>query len=78
MAWTDVPLPFDEGAVRVHLSAHWDAETGWRLHVWSLTAQEALSTPDSARACPTASYVHLSTAELLDVIDAEAARRRGF
>lgn len=72
------PQLFDLPAVELHASIHWHESTGWRLSVWSITSTESIGLPDEMRAAPSASYTHLTLAELLDVLDAEAHRRRGF
>lgn len=71
-------LDVDGPAVSIGGSIHWNENTGWRLSVWSLSATESLGVPDEERAAPASSYERLTLLELLDVLDAEAHRRRGF
>lgn len=71
-------LEVDGPAVSVGISIYWNEGTGWRASFWSISDQESVGMPDEMRSCPTTAYDRLTLHELLDVIDAEASRRRGF
>lgn len=76
-AVTEPVLPLGV-ATKMLFTARWDQGQGWTLSVTSLTEYESLAVPQEARQHPAALYEHLALGELLDVLEAESRRRRGF